>query len=108
MSLYHQYKSKGLRLLLVSADEKEELPAVKKFLAQHGVDFSSYRKNQKDQAFIDGLSKEWSGALPVTFIYNSSGQQVDFWEGDKPKEYFESHILKVINQGPQKLSKEKI
>jgi hypothetical protein len=35
----------------------------------------------KDEAFVDGLESQWSGAIPATFVYDSSGKLVRFWEG---------------------------
>ena len=37
VSVAHKYQGQGLRVLLVSADTDTDLPAVKKFLAEHGV-----------------------------------------------------------------------
>ena len=32
-------------------------------------------------AFIDSMNPEWSGTLPASFLYDESGEQVEFWEG---------------------------
>src|SRR5580693_6374853 len=58
----HKYQGQGLKVMLVSADSDTELPAVKKFLADRGVEFPAYLKAQKDQEFIDGMGQQWSGA----------------------------------------------
>src|SRR5713226_9102751 len=39
-----KYEGQGLKVLLVSADTETDLPAVKKFLAEHGVEFPAYLK----------------------------------------------------------------
>src|SRR5580704_6591671 len=39
VSVAHKYQGQGLKVLLVSADLETELPAVKKFLAERGVEF---------------------------------------------------------------------
>jgi thiol-disulfide isomerase/thioredoxin len=48
---------------------------VRPFLARMGVDFETYLKKQgNDEAFINALSDQWSGALPATFIVDRSGK----------------------------------
>lgn len=71
----------GLRLVLVSADVPDQLPAVRRFLAAQGVNDTSYLKNGDDMAFIDAMDPRWSGALPATFVYDGRGRQTAFWEG---------------------------
>jgi len=77
----HKYQDRGLKVILVSADFDTEIAATKQFLAAQGVDFPSYIKAEKDQAFIDALDKRWTGALPATFIYDGAGNQQDFLGG---------------------------
>ena len=55
-----KYQDQGLKVVLVSADFDTDMAAVKKFLAEEGVDFPSYIKAEKDQAFIDALDKRWT------------------------------------------------
>src|SRR5271156_5994613 len=68
-----KYSGQGLRTILVSADDTDQVAAVKAFLAKEGVDFPAYIKAEKDQAFIDGMDKQWTGALPTMFIFDGSG-----------------------------------
>ncbi|HUJ11546.1 MAG TPA: TlpA disulfide reductase family protein [Verrucomicrobiae bacterium] len=96
-----KYRDQGLNVLLVSADDNSDLGAVKKFLARQGVDFPSYLKAEKDQQFIDGLDKRWSGALPATFIYDGSGHLRDFWEGEASSNKFEQAVSQVLAAKPK-------
>ena len=96
-----KYQGQGLKVILVSADFDTEMPAVKKFLAAQGVDFPSYIKAEKDQAFIDALDKRWTGALPATFIYDGTGKLDDFWEGMASFSEFEQKVVKVLGKQPQ-------
>jgi thiol-disulfide isomerase/thioredoxin len=91
-----KYSGQGLRTILVSADDTDQVAAVKKFLAKQGVDFPAYLKTEKDQAFIDGMDKRWTGALPTTFIYDGSGKLHDFWEGEVPFNVFEQKVVEVL------------
>jgi thiol-disulfide isomerase/thioredoxin len=74
-------QSQGLRLVLVSADFPDQLPAVREFLRAHGVRDTSYIETGEPMAFIDALEPTWSGALPATFVYDADGKPVAFWEG---------------------------
>jgi thiol-disulfide isomerase/thioredoxin len=74
-------QSQGLRLVLVSADFHDQLPAVREFLRAHGVRDTSYIETGEPMAFIDALEPKWSGALPATLVYDGAGTPVAFWEG---------------------------
>ena len=76
-----EFQGKGLRTVLVSADFEDEEDGARKFLSEHGVDFETYIKTGKDEEFVNGLSADWSGALPATFVYDGRGRLVRFWEG---------------------------
>jgi len=96
-----EFRTQGLKVIFVSADFDTDLPAVKKFLAEHGVDFPSYIKAEKDQPFIDTLDKRWSGALPATFIYDGAGHLQDFWEGKASFQEVEQKVTKVLQTKPK-------
>jgi thiol-disulfide isomerase/thioredoxin len=66
-----------INLLLVSMDPKSQLSKAKFFLDSIGVDFTTYFKTEKDEVIIEGLSKNWSGTLPATFIFDSKGSLLD-------------------------------
>ncbi len=72
---------KGLRVILVSVDFPEAEPEARKFLTSQGVDFPTFIRAGKDEAFIDDLETGWSGAIPATFVYDANGELVRFWEG---------------------------
>jgi thiol-disulfide isomerase/thioredoxin len=91
-----KYNGQGLKTILVSADDAGDVAAVKKFLAEEGVDFPAYIKAEKDQAFIDGVDKQWTGALPATFIFDGNGKVRDFWEGGVTFNVFEQKVVEVL------------
>lgn len=69
------FAPQGLALVFVSIDEMTSLDkAVKPFLRKMQVDFETYIKDTPhDDAFINTVSEQWSGALPATFIYTKQG-----------------------------------
>jgi thiol-disulfide isomerase/thioredoxin len=98
LRLRKAYLDRGLRMVLVSADfESQE---AQRFLAEQGVDFPSYIKDGDDMKFIDGLDKKWSGAMPSTFVYDSSGKLVDFREGKASYETLEKAVRDVLDSHP--------
>jgi len=92
LKLREQYQSRGLELILVSADMPEDVDKIESFLRDQKVNFFTYLKTDSDEDFIKAMNPDWSGALPASFIYNRSGQLVDFWTGDLTYEEFESKI----------------
>ncbi len=96
VKLAHAYKNEGLRVLLVSNDLEQDLPAVRKFLAKQGVDFPTYIKAEKDDAFINGINPRWSGALPTTFIYDKDGKLLYMLEGEQDYNQFEEKVKPLL------------
>ena len=72
---------KGLRLVLVSVDFPEAGSGTQDFLTSQGVDFPTFLRTGKDETFVDELEPQWSGAIPVTLLYDANGKLVRFWEG---------------------------
>jgi len=106
MRLHQAYRERGLKLILVSADFDDQLPAVKRFLARQRVDFPTYLKTGDDMRFINTLSPRWTGALPATFIYDATGQLRYFSEGRVARTTLEEQVLKLIDRAANKASKE--
>jgi len=90
------HQGDGVRLMLVSVDFDDQLPAVRKFLAGHGVDQTTYFKNEDDQTFINAVNPQWSGALPATLIYDRKGRLVEFWEGAADENRFEHAVIAAL------------
>ncbi len=97
--LHRAYVSRGLRLVLVSADfddGREE--QVRRFLTVQGVDFPSFLKEGDDMEFIEALSPRWTGALPATLVYDSQGALRHFWEGAASYSNMEKNVLDVLER----------
>jgi thiol-disulfide isomerase/thioredoxin len=94
--LERTYRDRGLRVLFVCADFDSEMPAARRFLAEHGVTYPSYFKTGDDMKFIDALSPKWSGALPATVLYDAAGTRRDSWEGQASYATFESKVNAVL------------
>ena len=90
--------SDDAKVLFVSGDWLDHKDKVRDYLIRQGIEGVSFIKNQKDNEFVNGIHKDWSGALPFTIVYSkNSGNVVDFWEAKKPKSRFVKALKKAIN-----------
>lgn len=97
VDLSEKYKEKGMQVYFVSADWLDREKEVMAFLIEKNVKGLSFIKEEgNDNNFINEISREWSGALPFTIVYDKSGNLSDYWEMKKNKDRFESAIIKAI------------
>ena len=94
-------EGRGLRLVLVSADFEDQLPAVRDFLRAHGVRDTSYIQSGAPMAFINALNPGWSGALPATLIYDTNGRMLAFWEGAADESKFAQAADQALGLAPR-------
>ena len=92
-------ETQGLRVILVSADFDDGKADALKFLKDMGVDFPSFIKTGKDEDFMNGLAKEWSGMLPATLVYDGKGSLRDLREGKQSYATFRGMVEKVLKDG---------
>jgi thiol-disulfide isomerase/thioredoxin len=98
--LERSYGKRGLRLVLVAADFEDDREArVREFLREHGVRFASFLKEgDDDQAFIDAIDARWTGALPVTLLYDAEGHPRSLWEGRTTYATLERAVLDLLER----------
>jgi thiol-disulfide isomerase/thioredoxin len=96
LRLRHAYAGRGLRLILVSGDFASDAEQAAAFLHDLGVDFPSYLKEGSDMEFIDAFDPKWSGALPVSFIYDGAGHLRHSIYGKGTYEQFEEQIHDIV------------
>ena len=101
VALAERERSRGLRVLFVSADFDEQAPETRAFLAGHHAPGPWLVKTGRDQEFIDGLDKRWTGALPVTIVYDPTGKPVEFWEGGADSARFAAAVEPLLTSQPQ-------
>jgi len=87
-----------IRVVGISIDDFEVLDSkVISFLKNQKVEFENYLiKVIEPEDFINLLSKEWSGAIPATFIYDKDGKQKEILIGKQSYKSFEQAVKKVI------------
>lgn len=96
LRLRKSYRAKGLRLILISTDPLAGRRSAERFLQSVGVDFPTWIKNQSDMAFIDGLDRDWSGAQPVSILYDAGGKRIQIWEGETDIAIIERAIVALL------------
>ena len=76
------YKDQPLKVLLVSLDFKSKLQkSVIPFVQKKQLTNETFLLNEANaQVYIDKISKEWSGAIPATLIYNKKNNVRKFYE----------------------------
>ena len=95
--LGRDYQAKGLRLVTISCDEPEDRSKAAQFLARAGAPEPAYLKRaEQDEAFINSVEKNWSGALPALFLYDRSGRLVRSFIGETEISAIEQAVRKLL------------
>jgi thiol-disulfide isomerase/thioredoxin len=95
-----EYKGK-IDFITISLDELSEIDRdVPKFLADMKAPMPAYLlKAIDDDAAIAFVSKEWSGALPLTILYDAAGNQTYYRQGKVKIETVRAEIDKLLVPG---------
>jgi thiol-disulfide isomerase/thioredoxin len=96
--LKNAYDPRGLKVVLLSADDREDVDSlVRPFLASLGIDFPSYVSGDStDDLFIAGMSPNWNGALPATFLYDDAGQLREMFVGKQTYDTFRDAVEHLL------------
>jgi thiol-disulfide isomerase/thioredoxin len=94
--LHRENRARGLRLVLISADDEQDREKAARFLGSLGVDFPSWLKVGDDMAFIDGLDRRWTGALPASFLFDGKGRVQRFWQGEVSAATLERAVAEML------------
>ena len=97
VKLNAEYKGK-IDFITISLDELSEINRdVPKFLGDMKSDMPAYLlKALDDGAAIAYVSKEWSGALPLTILYDPSGKLIYYRQGKVKIETVRAEIDKLL------------
>lgn len=97
VELARRYGGKGLAVMGVSLDEDAETGLVRRFLARTAPGFPNFRKKPgNEEAFINLVDPQWSGALPATLFYSRDGRLVAQIVGEAQRDKFEAAIQKAL------------
>ena len=92
-----EYKGK-IDFITISLDELSEIDRdVPKFLSEMKAEMPAYLlKALDDDAAISSVSKEWSGALPLTILYDPAGKQMYYRQGKVKLETVRAELNKLL------------
>ena len=99
MKIANKYNARKVEVVGISADFPDEIESkVEPFLKSQHATFKNYVKNfEDDEAFINSVNPEWSGALPATFVYDANGDLRDSHFGENDLAGFQMMIEKIMN-----------
>lgn len=97
VKLANEYNESDVEIVGISADFPDEIDSkIIPFLQEQQAGFKNYVRNfADDETFINTINTKWSGALPITVIYDREGQQRDFHLGEADFTTFQKMIEAV-------------
>jgi len=101
LKLYKEYHGKGLNIVFVSLDFKEDIDSkLKPFLKKNGVDFPTYHLDinnaDKTESIMLYFDKTWGGGIPASFIFDKQGEMKFFILGGEEYNFFEDKIKSLM------------
>jgi thiol-disulfide isomerase/thioredoxin len=102
MQIAHQFQPLGVEIIFVTIDEVEEVATkVSPFLKAQEVGFLTYvKKTRDDEAFINNVDMNWSGAIPATFIYDANGALARRFVGQQNFKIFAEALQALVPSLP--------
>jgi thiol-disulfide isomerase/thioredoxin len=105
---YRAHRAAGLRLVLVSADDEDQGAAVAAVLTAAGAgDAGAFIKHGDDTAFVNAFDPAWSGALPVSFLYDGGGTKRHFWPAPVTTRELEAELGAITSKTTAKTASQK-
>ena len=98
MRFRNEYSARGVSVILVSADPPAQRDAVVQYLAGMRVLSPSYIIDNPNEAFINSLCAEWSGALPASFFFRPGGGLQQWWEGKAEYDRYQKVAEELLKQ----------
>lgn len=95
-ALNEVYASHGLKVVLVSIDDPDDIAAAELFLKDNQLDFATFYKGAQSLKFVSQIYPQWSGAVPATLLMNSDLKILDAWEGDSSLEELKQRVQKQL------------
>ena len=97
--LTHEYADRGLRTVLVSADFDATRDRMGPVLTRAGIRFPTYWLDDSIESLIEAMPLRWSGAIPVTVVFDASGKPRRLHEGQATYEEMEALLREVLGPG---------
>ena len=92
LRLRQTFAGRGLKLVLVSVDERAGFADAENFLKNQRVDFPTFYKGSRSIDLLTAINPDWSGAIPATVLVNSDSKILTAWDGATRAEEFAARI----------------
>ena len=94
VKLVNEFDDNDIEFIGISVDYADEIDSkVKPFVESMNINFQIYvQQFASQEVLIEKLHKEWSGALPATFIYDATSALKKFSVGKQSYSAFKSMI----------------
>jgi thiol-disulfide isomerase/thioredoxin len=97
VKLAERLQAKGLDMVSISADDAEQEPEARKYMAATKVPGPLFIKNAADDdKFHASIDAKWMGELPALILYDRTGKKVQAFLGEKPVKDLEAAIVKLL------------
>jgi len=97
VQLERKWRERGLVLVTVSADSPDQETAALDFVQKIGVKLPAYIKHVRDDdAFINSIDAQWSGALPALFLYGRDGHRAASFVGETETATVERAVARLL------------
>ncbi|MCX6144650.1 MAG: TlpA disulfide reductase family protein [Ignavibacteriales bacterium] len=95
--LSQTYDTAAVKVVAISADYPDEVDTkIIPFVRKTNVPFRVYvAQFEHQEDFINAVNRSWSGALPVSLIYDSRGKERFFHVGQQSFDDFKREVEKV-------------
>jgi len=74
ISVYDEYRDRGLEVVAVSMNEADEGADIAEFIDRFAPPFPIYRASTVDETFYEGVLDSWFGEMPMTLVFDTSGE----------------------------------
>lgn len=100
IKISNEYKNKNVEVIGISIDFPDEVKSkIIPFLQKQKANFINYVNGfDNDEKLINLINEKWSGAIPSTAVYDSSGRQISFLEGKKSYKEFKDELEKALKK----------
>ena len=96
IALKKKYADKNVKLILISADTIDAVPAATLVLKEAGVDFKTYRITEDPEAFMKNFADNWAAVLPTSLLFDATGKRRAFQVGKLKVPEFEKDLKGVL------------
>jgi len=100
VALDREYRSKNVDIVSVNIDDSDDIESkVLPFLHSQKSSMKTYTNGfKKPEDFINALNPSWSGAVPATIIFDSSGKRREFLIGRQSLDSLKSKLAAAVGR----------